>query len=135
MQADMTTNTPPSARGIACTDAAPDNKRLCDGFMSLRQALIDDAKAYVKPVFYIHGDTSPYTLWKGVEGHDTDNLWELNAAGDAGVDTTTGQQYGVRDVTHVWIDLSRPDMLRAQGVTTGLLPSPTPGGTGMMPAQ
>lgn len=135
MQADMTSEINPASRGIPCTDAAPDKKRLCDGFMAIRQALIDEAKTYGKPVFYIHGDTAPYTLWKGVEGQDMDNLWELNAAGDAGIDDKSGQQYGVRDVTHVWIDLSRPDKLRAQGVLTGLLPSPTPGGTGVTPGQ
>lgn len=134
MQADMTSEVKTAARGIPCTDAAPDGKRLCDGFMAIRQALIDQAKAYGKPVFYIHGDTSPFTLWKGIEGQDTDNVWELNAAGDAGTDQKTGRQYGVRDVTHVWIDLGRPDMLRAQGVLTELLPSPSPGGTGVTPS-
>ena len=120
MQADMTGNTKPEARGILCTDVAVDDTRVCDGFLSIRKALIDQAAAYGKPVVFIHGDTSPYTLWRGIEGQDTGNLWELNAAGDAGV--KNGVLHGVRDVTHVWIDLSSPQPVRAEGLTTGVKP-------------
>ncbi len=121
MQADMTNNTKPAMRGIVCTDAVPDEKRPCDGFLNLRKALVDQSVAFKKPVFYIHGDTAPFTLWRGIEGQATQNLWELNAAGDAGV-TKQGVDYGVRDVTHVWIDLSQADPIRVEGVLTGRKP-------------
>ncbi len=126
MQADMTGNTSPAARGVLCADAASDNKRICDGFLTIRKALVDQAADYGKPVFYIHGDTDPFTLWRGVEGQDTANLWELNAAGDAGVNRDTGIPYGVRDVTHVWIDLSSPQPIRAEGLITGTRPADLP---------
>ncbi|UDF02519.1 metallophosphoesterase [Asticcacaulis sp. AND118] len=130
-QADMITEMKPDARFKPCTDAVVDNKRLCDGFLSVRSALIADARAFGKPVFLIHGDTAPFTLTQGdLPGSGTtdkaSNLWRLNTAGDAGADTD--KSWGVRDVTAVSIDLRKAQPISAHGLLTGEIPGrETPG--------
>ena len=120
MQADMT-HLPNKAVGIACHDAIIDETRLCDGYLEVRSSLLQEARAFKKPVFLIHGDTFPFTLSQGIFSGDADNLWQLNAAGDVGVNKD-GSLHGVRDVTHVWIDLASPTPIRAEGLLTGEKP-------------
>ncbi|WAC47176.1 metallophosphoesterase family protein [Asticcacaulis sp. SL142] len=117
MQADMTV----ASSDRPCRDAV--TKRVandCDGFFSVRQALTANAQRFGKPVLLVHGDTDPFTLTQGDFG--VANLWRLNAAGDAGVNATTQQPYGVVDVTRLNIDLSNPVPFRASGLLTGSQP-------------
>lgn len=129
-QADMF-NEKAEARFVPCHDVAANDKRLCDGFLPVRAALIHESRAFGRPVFLIHGDTSPFTLTQGDLPGDslTDkagNLWRLNAAGDAGSDKD--KSWGVRDVTTVSIDLSKAQPLSARGLLTGDVPGrETPG--------
>ncbi|MDC7677811.1 metallophosphoesterase family protein [Asticcacaulis machinosus] len=118
MQADIThpLTEPP------CRDAVSkrtDNQ--CDGFYFVRQSLIANAQSFGKPVLLIHGDTDPFTLTHGDFG--VANLWRLNAAGDAGINATTQQPYGVVDVTHLTIDLSKPMPFKASGLLTQTQPN------------
>ncbi|ESQ78826.1 metallophosphoesterase [Asticcacaulis sp. YBE204] len=130
-QADMLTEMKPDALFVPCTDAAADNKRLCDGFLSVRTVLIAESRTFGKPVFLIHGDTAPFTLTQGdlPGGSAADkaaNLWRLNTAGDAGTDKD--KSWGVRDVTAVSIDLGKAQPISARGVLTGEIPGrETPG--------
>jgi len=125
MQADMT-DVPRAAFGIPCLDAVADNKRLCDGHLAVRTALVAEARAFAQPVILIHGDTKPFSLSQGdLKGRDaTDqaaNLWRLNAAGDAG--SKGNESWGIRDVTSVRISLNKTAIVSAHGLTTGVTPS------------
>lgn len=59
----------------------------CNGFAIYQQNLINIAKEFKKPVFYIHGDTGDYCIDKkfGINkfsGGNAPNLWRVNNAGD-----------------------------------------------------
>lgn len=126
MQADMT-DVRPSAFAIPCADVAADDKRLCDGHLPVREALVTQARAFKGPVILIHGDTAPFTLSQGdLKGQDerdrAANLWRLNAAGDAG--SKGSESWGVRDVTAVTIDLTAPATpVSAHGLLSGAGPA------------
>lgn len=114
MQADMTVTgeAPPCRDAIATSDG-----RKCDGLFQVRRALVAQAQRFGRPVLLVHGDTDPFSLTRGDLG--AENLWRLNAAGDAGIDETTQKPYGVVDVTRLSIDLSEPVPFRAVGLLTG----------------
>lgn len=117
MQADMTHEgaLPPCRDAVSTSDV-----RDCDGFFHIRKALITKARQFGKPVLLVHGDTDPFTFTHGDFG--VANLWRLNAAGDAGINATTQQPYGVVDVTRLSIDLSNLAPFKASGLLTGTQP-------------
>ncbi|MEZ5922238.1 MAG: hypothetical protein R3C60_12935 [Parvularculaceae bacterium] len=114
MQADINQVAPEYA-GVPCVGASAGDIE-CDAYLSIRNALRIAAESFDGPVLIIHGDTTPFTLDRHLLGGGADNLWRLNAAGDAlGANP-------VSDVTKVTVtdDVNRP--FRAVGLVTGASP-------------
>lgn len=77
----------------------------CDAYINLRKNIFKEAEKFKKPVLLIHGDTPEFTLDqpKNLLPHrkntvTSDNVWRINAAGDA------FDNDKVRDATLVTID-------------------------------
>ncbi|MCB2096523.1 MAG: hypothetical protein KDE05_02730 [Parvularculaceae bacterium] len=114
MQADPT-DLDGKRLGEACEGASA-RSRACDAFAGYRARLKSLAEDFSKPVLLIHGDTAPFTLNRKMAGDETEYLWRLNAAGDAGVG------YGVRDVTLVTIDADSETPFSAIALLSGRAP-------------
>lgn len=120
MQADMT-DIASKPEGEMCTSVATNDDHPCDGFADLRNAIRTRAEAYGGPVLLIHGDTAPFTLNQDVMSASAENLWRLNAAGDAGIGRT-GFPYGKRDITVVSVDPKSQPVFKARGLLSGDVP-------------
>ncbi|WDI31462.1 metallophosphoesterase [Hyphococcus flavus] len=107
---------------VMCDSAAESDQHPCDAFTDLRRALQHSAEAFKKPVLVIHGDTSPFTLNQDFDGEEAENLWRLNAAGDAGTNRA-GVRYGLVDVAKVTISSDETSPFSAEGLLTGIQPS------------
>jgi hypothetical protein len=121
MQADPVAAHDDKTAGSPCTGVSRE-RNPCDAFIQLRAALKAAAATFGGPVLLIHGDTDPFTLNQDLMESGSPNLWRLNAAGDAGVGST-GQRYGVRDVTRVTIDPAATPPFAAVGLATGKAPA------------
>ncbi|MEM9878460.1 MAG: hypothetical protein AAF862_04185 [Pseudomonadota bacterium] len=115
MHADPT-NINAGGQGRDCITATAKAEQPCDAFLGFRKALRGHARVFKKPVLLIHGDTGPFTFDKHLAGQGAENLWRLNAAGDA------GPGYGVRDVTKVEVSLGAAPPFRATGLLSGAAP-------------
>ncbi len=120
MQADMT-DIEDKPEDVMCKDVAANADHPCDGFIDLRTAIKDAAHSFNGPVLVIHGDTAPFTLGQSFAGEEVENLWRLNAAGDAGIGRT-GLTYGTRDVTIVTINPPADKPFSARGLITDKMP-------------
>ena len=115
MQADLT-DIAKKPEDVMCTTVAASDNHDCDAFTDLRFHIQSLTKEFDGPVLLIHGDTAPFTLNQNFAGEEADNLWILNAAGDK------GPTYGVRDVTHVEIDLTQARPFSARGLISDARP-------------
>lgn len=67
-------------------DCSRKRRTKCDGFSSIRKALVAGAASLGKPVLIVHGDTGRFCVDREFGGDDAPNLWRLNGAGDWVVD-------------------------------------------------
>lgn len=108
--------------GIPCTQARQDDRKTCDPYVRLREAIAAGAGMFAGPVLLVHGDTPPFTLDR--HHHGKADIWRLNAAGDTPVlfpfSILPGP--GVRDVTQVTVSFSGPVPFTAGGLLTGKVP-------------
>ncbi len=111
------TDTDDKPEDLMCTDVSASEEHACDAFTDLRHSIRDHSIKFGKPVLVIHGDTDPFTLDQKFAGEEAENLWRLNAAGDA------GPGYGVSDITEVLVRLGEPSPFSAKGVMTGKFPA------------